>query len=186
MEDPINEWSDDTQPRDTARPRFYVGTKKNQAKSLEAGRPVFDDIEYVEIHTPGDKSNIPVKPVTDEHRRRWPRHYEQFKAGREQMGSGQPLREWAAITPSMVAELAHFKVHTVEDLAAISDGALKNIGPLLSLRTKAQDFIAQGKRGAPSQKLRAELDAANNEREVLKRQVAELAADLKKLHEARK
>lgn len=160
--------------------RFSVRPTKNEAASVSAGRPVFADTEYVEIVVPGDKQNVVLRPVRDADKQRFGRQYAAFKAGDAEQVTGTPLSEWPAVTRSQVEELAYFKIRTVEQLAGVSDGNLKNAGPFLALRQKARDWLEKAEGGALESKLRAELDAEKLARETLQAQVAELVAELKK------
>ena len=72
-------------------PRFYMRPVQNKFKSKEEGRAIFEDIEYVEVIIAGDKNNKPHFKVTDEHKQRWPKQYEKFKAGQEQIPDGTRL-----------------------------------------------------------------------------------------------
>jgi hypothetical protein len=174
------------QAQDTARPRFYLKPKHNKPKSLAEGRPIFDDAEYVEIHAGGDKLSIPNKPVTEEHRRRWPRQYAAFKNGQNQdMASGTPLSEWPSMSRSQVEELAYFKIFTVEQLANASDGNLQMVGPLQSMKSKAKDFLEKAKGNAPIEQMRAELGERDNLIATMQQQLKDQADDLAQLKKAK-
>lgn len=159
--------------------RFSMRAVENKAKSLAEGRPIYEDVEYVEIQVPGDKSNIVHKRVTDEHRQRFAPAYNRWKQGHTGDGVvGTRLSEWPLISRSRVEELAYFSVHTVEQLAAVSDGNLQNIGPLLALRQLARDTVEAGKQTAPLQQLREELERLKNDVATKERLLQEQAADL--------
>jgi hypothetical protein len=157
--------------------RFGLHPKQDEAKSLEEGRPIYQDVEYVEIMVPGDKSNTVHRPVRAEDRRRFAAQYNAWKAGADQeAATGTPLSAWPAVTAAQVRELSHFNCRTVEQLASMGDGAIQNVGPILALRQKARDFIAAAKGSAPLQQLRAELEKRDSELAALKAQVADLVA----------
>lgn len=146
-----------------------------------AGRPIYDDKEFVEIIIPGDKTQAVHREVTDKDRREYAAQYNAWKSGQDQTAaSGTMLEKWPGVTKSQVEELKHFKIRTVEQLAELSDGNASRMGPILSLRQKAKDFLEQAKGNAPLEKMRNELQSRDNEIETLKRQVAELAAMAKK------
>jgi hypothetical protein len=108
------------------------------AASGVQNRPIFKDVPYVEIMMPGDKNNIVVEPVWDQHMRRFPTQWDQFKRGEEQQAVGTPLKVAPFLTPSLVAELAVMKIVTIEQLANLSDNALNFMG--------AQEFKQAAKR----------------------------------------
>jgi hypothetical protein len=158
--------------------RFEKLPKQNAERSREAGRPVYEDVEYIEIAVPGDKSNIVHKPVTDEHRRKYRAQYADWKSGQEDAVSGTPLSEWTALGRSQVEELLYFKIRTVEQLASVSDGNLQHLGHgYLELRRKAADYLAAAKDNQPLLAMREELATRDNT-------IATMQAQLKQLGEA--
>lgn len=140
------------------------------------GRPIYDEEEYIEIVTPGDKTNVVDRPVRPADKRQYAQQYAAWKAGDEEQLSGTPLTMWPAVSRSQVEELKHFRVRTVEQLADLSDANLQNIGPIRDLRERAKDFLATAKGNAPTEALRAQLADEKNRREALERQVQELVA----------
>jgi hypothetical protein len=109
-------------------PRFYMRAVENKAKSKEEGRPIFQDVEYVEVIIAGDKNNKPHFKVTDEHKKRWPDQYNKFKDGIEQIPDGTRLEEWPRMTGSRAKELKAVGIFTVEQLAELPDTAIQGIG----------------------------------------------------------
>lgn len=144
--------------KDTARAKFHVVAKQDEVASAEAKRPVFRDVEYVEIRVPGDKYNIIDRPARDVDRKRFGAAYAAFKRGQSDQMTGTPLAEWPQATRSMVEEMKYHGVHTVEQLAALTDGNVQNIGPILSLRQKAREFLEAAQSGVVPAAL-AERDA---------------------------
>lgn len=174
---------------DSALPRFYVKPVQNNFKTEQEGRPIFDDVEMVEILIPGDRRATFDGRVTQSHKERWPRQYAAFKQAQETPQEGTPLSEWAAITRSQAEELAYMNVRTVEALAGLSDQQLQNTIPMsgFALREKAQRFLEQARGAAPASKLAAEneaLKAKNVELEgkveALMSRVAALESDVGK------
>lgn len=174
------------QTRDTAIPRFFTEPMQDDAKSAEAGRPIFRDVEFIEIRVPGDKDNIPRRPVKDKDRQRFARQYEAWKRNQANPTEGTPLSEWPPLSKSQVEELRHFGVLTLESLAGLSDGQLDRIGPLKGLRAKAQDALMAAAKGAPMSRLQAENETLRSEVELLKQQLADVVADLGKAKKAKK
>ena len=118
--------------------------------SKQAGRPLFEDREFVTILIPGMRGTSANEPVNDEHKQRWPREYAAFLAGKEAPLDGTPLSEWAhsTMTKSRVQELAYFNIRTVEHMAAVGDGALQNLGMgAFELRATARAFLDAAKNG---------------------------------------
>jgi hypothetical protein len=161
------------------------GGKLSDGTIVEAaGYPVHKEVEYIEIAVPGDKTNIIHRPLRDEDKRRFRQQYQAWKANPEgnQDGTvGFPLKDWPGISRAQVEDLKYFRVHTVEQLANLSDGNAANIGPIQDLKRKAQAFLQAAKAAAPLAKLEHELKARDNEIETLKRQREEQADRLASL-----
>jgi hypothetical protein len=144
--------------RENLAVRFFVEPMLNEQKTRDAGRDIFEDTEMVEIRTPGSMDII-RHPVSDADKKRFPVLYLTFRKNESQEAvEGFPLKEWASISRSQAAELAHFGIRTVEHLANAPDGNLQQIGPLMALRQKARDWLASAKDNAVLAKLRAEND----------------------------
>lgn len=156
--------------------RFSVRPVKDAAESIKAGHPKFREVEYVEIKVPGDRDSV-ERPVRDEDRQRFAGAYAAFKANTAGGGLvGMPLTEWPSISASQVKELEHFNIRTVEQLAAVTDANMSNVGPYIELRRKAKAFLDAAAGLAPLEKVTAENAALKGELEVLKKQVAEMVA----------
>jgi hypothetical protein len=168
------------QPGDGLFPRFYLVAEEDRPASLEAGRPIFREVEMVEIHRAGDRLTTVVARVNDDHRGRWPQLYTAFSEGRTQAVEGTPLEQWPSLGVSRVAELKALNIHTVEHLAEISDTALQNLMGGNSLRAQARAYIDAARGNAPHQALAVENEALKQEIERLKRQFNELGEAKKK------
>lgn len=168
--------------------RFYSKTKQNEAKSIEAGRPIFDEVEMVEVTLPGDRFYQPHFPAhevavtwdaekkTDDTRtwaERFPNEYAAFKTSHIPSESGLPLEEWGFITRAQASELKALKIHTVEQLAAVNERNRAILGPgARALIAQAQAFIEQSREQAPVAKLAAQNEALQAELEALKARMA--------------
>ena len=171
-------------PDDALVATFRLHPEKNEAKSKAAGRPIFDDIEVVDIRAPGSRNFTPqpahalwphwiVDPYTGEQKQityavRFAHQYQQFKAQQHQTKSGTPLDHAPFITPGRSSELNALNIYTVEQLAAIDGQELKNLGPGgRDLKNRAEEYIAESKTGAPNLQLVAELEALRARNQVL-------------------
>lgn len=163
---------------------FDLHPRLNETKSADAGRPVYDDVEYVRIIVPGDKQNEIHRPAKDADRRKYAKQYAAFKSGAREAQTGQPLSEWAAIPASQVKELAHFHVYTVEQLANLSDGNIMNIGPIRALVQKAKDYLEQARGNAPLEKMRAQLQEKDNRIATMEKQLSDMGRRLDELNKA--
>lgn len=121
--------------------RFYINSVADQVLTEAQGRPIFRDMEYVEIRTPGNQTNIVNRPVSMMDKQRFPRHYAMFKQGLQDVIVGQPLSEVAWILRSQVDELKFLKVLTVEQLASVNDDLCSRVPGMLNLKNRAQRHL---------------------------------------------
>ena len=143
------------QPK-TIRPRFFKEAVLNEAKTKLEGRPVFDDMEMVEISYPGDRNQRLVRLVDEAisnggptYAELYPDYYAAFKRGEARSVSGTPLEHWPILTTSRVAELKACNILSVDELAAVSDGNLVKLGPgARDLREQARAYLDSAKGGA--------------------------------------
>jgi hypothetical protein len=154
--------------------RFGIHPKEDAAASAKEGRPIYKETEYVEIMVAGDKQNVVHRPVTEKDKKRFRRQYEDWKRNAAQAAEGTPLEQWPSISRSQVEELRYFNIRTVEQLAALSDGNAAIVGPVLSLKQKAVDFLAAAKGTGHLTSLRAELSAKDNQIATMAAQIAAL------------
>ena len=165
------------QPGDEAvHARFFLHPHKNEKLSLQEGRPIYEDREYVRLVVAGDKDNIVERPAREADKARFPRQYEAFKRGEGDAVVGTPLSSWPGISRSQVEELAFFGVRTVEQLAEMADAQIQKFLGANALRDRARMFIAAAKGDAPIQRMQAELAERDTRIEFLEKKLKELAA----------
>ena len=161
-------------PDDVLVVLFKHLAQENPIKSLEAGRPIYDDIEVCEIRAPGSK-DVKVFPATaftrwiddpftgrqtkQSYAERFPHQYRQFKAQATQTKSGTPLEHAPFLTEARRAEMRAQNIYTVEALAAIDGAELKNLGTGgRELKNAAMEYMAEAKSAAPNLQLQNELE----------------------------
>jgi hypothetical protein len=167
-------------------PVFKILTTKNEAKTREAGRPIYDDMEVVEVRFAGDRNKISVFPahaicgeVQDEdgntrritYAERWADQYKRFKAKQQQVAEGTPVDELPFLTQAKRSELKALSIYTAEALAALDGQPLKNLGQGgRDLKNQAIAYLERAAGTADVTRMAAEI-------EELRRTVAELRAD---------
>ena len=170
------DFRDPSAPKSPAIPQFFTEAVKLEWKSRQEGRPIFEDREFVRIIIPGDRRSMAVEPVGEEHKARWPREYEAFRAGREAPLEGTPLSEWpvSMMSPARVQELAWFNLRTVEQLAAVNDAQLQTLGMgARELRERARTWLEVAAKGA------GPIERLISRNEELTRETVRLARELK-------
>lgn len=137
---------------------FYMGVEQNSAKSTEAGRPVFDDVEFVRIIIPGDKNNIIDRRASDHDKRRFHRQYGLFKEGRkeEEQISGTRLTDWPMLTRAQCEEFKYLGLRTVEQLAEVRDDVVSRVPGMHNLKQVARAWLGKAKSTAEAAQLAKE------------------------------
>lgn len=161
--------------------KFFSKAVQNKQRSLEEGRPIFQDLEYVDIRTVGSRNGHVCRPARDADRQRFPDHYRAYKNRVEAPIDGTPLVEWSLMTRAQAEEMGFFNVKTVEQLAAMADNVAQKFMGINELRQKAKDWVQKAKEDAPALKLAEELRVRDEENAELRTKVEELAATVQTL-----
>lgn len=160
---------------------FSFKPLKNEFKSNEAGREIWEDVEHVTIIIPGDRNTLIERIVEPDDKTKFALEYAAFKNHEKKAVVGTPLSEWAPMSRSLVKEFEYLHIHTVEHLADMSDTAKQAFGPgALQWCEKAKAFLASAKDSAAGQKYAADNAALRNEIAELKRQISEISAQAEK------
>ena len=138
--------------------RFFNHPKQNFQKTAAEGRPIFEDVDYIEIAAPGDKDSVIIRPAFTADKARFPRHFEAYKVRHEDHLEGTPLSAWPLVTRAQVEELAFFHVRTVEALANMSDGDAQKFMGIQKLQKLARAYLAEAKDKAPIAAMQKELE----------------------------
>ena len=154
--------------------KFLIQPKQNGKKSAKAGRPIFEDTEYVTIMVPGDKSSIVIRPCDQRDKDRFPKQYQAFKNNEGDVLEGTPLEAWPGLSRSQVEELKYFNIRTVEQLATLNDSQSQKFMGISVLKKRAADFLDAAEGNAVTERLNLELEERDNEIIGLKQGMAEL------------
>ena len=163
--------------------RFYVMPVKDDAASAEAGRPIFQDKEFVEIVAAGNQNNIIKRKATQEDRHRFHEQYSRFKAGSSDQMIGTPLSEVTWLTRSQVEELSYMNIRSLEALANLNDEACSRVAGLYDFKRRAAAHIEKAGQYAPVEALHRENEDLKNQLAALTETVKEQTALLKQLQE---
>jgi hypothetical protein len=162
---------------------FYMGILDNAAKTLEAGRRIVDDVEYVRIIIPGDKNTINDRPASEQDKRRFAKQYGMFKEGKkeDEQISGTRLTDWPFLTRGQCEEFKYLGIRTVEQMAQVRDDLATKIPGLQSLKQNATVWLAKSKNAAEAaQQAKLMTDQASRI-ETLEKVVREQAERYEKL-----
>lgn len=153
--------------------KFFNKPKKNDAKSLEAQRPIFDEVCYVDIRVAGKRDPLAVRPATMRDKQRFPRHYAAFEQRTEMPVDGTPLLEWGCMTRSQAEELAFANIKTVEQLATMPDGNAQKFMGGFAMKQKAKDWLESTADNAGDLKYKELADTTAKENAELKGKLEE-------------
>ena len=123
-----------------ARPSF--GMPKFYVEAVRKTDGTYENVEMVEIITPGDPKATPIRKVTNGIRAKYPDYYEHWKRTQTMAPHGTPLEMWPEMTTAMVHQFKASNIYTVEQLASIADSNLGNIPFGKTIRNKAQAWLA--------------------------------------------
>lgn len=167
-------------------PFFYTTTVENPIKTKEAGRPIFDEIEMVEVRLAGERNFNPHFPAHSmwvreggeeiTYAMRWADEYQRFKADpNHQTASGTPLEELTFLTAARRSELKALKIYTVEALAALEGPNLKVLaGEGYKLKEQAQAYLEKSRYHAGSSAVAEENAQLRAQLDEVMRQIAEM------------
>lgn len=158
---------------------FFRKPVLQPGKSREAGRAVYEEVDYVRIHVPGDKSSVIERPVSQQDVFRFQDRYNKWKAGQEEAVSGTPLSALPGMTPSKVEEYKFFKLVTVEQLAEANDNLGAKFMSFQQDKQRAKAFLEVAKNNAPIEKMNEELAKRDAELEEMRETIKALQASMK-------
>ena len=158
--------------------QFFMHPMQNKAKTLEEGRPIFVDAEYVRIMVPGDKGNVVMREVRVDDKNRFPKQYQAFKNDEAEIVEGTPLQQWGFLTAAQVEELKYFGIRTVEALSNVTDTNAQKFMGINLLRQKAREYIEATKSDAPIAQLQDEIASRDGTIEEQGNLIADLTARL--------
>ena len=164
---------------------FYIHTARDNEKSAEEGRPIYVDHVYIRGTIAGDRGSVIERPATDMDKRRYAVQYKHFLANAEAPHEGIPLGEWSGMSRSQVEEFKFFNVHTVEDLANVSDANGQKFPMFMSMREKAKNYLLALKDNEPLEKIQAELVKRDEQIAALMQNQEEMIAEMKALKTAK-
>jgi hypothetical protein len=151
--------------------RFYKRAVQQDQASLEAGRPIFKDFDFVHICVAGDSLTEIDTYALGSHKTRFPiqwANYMNRQGAHDEEVVGTPVTEWPIVSKSQAEELRALKFYTVESIANASDQHLQRIGMAAGMspfafRDKAKAFLNLATNAAETDKREHEINALKEE-----------------------
>jgi hypothetical protein len=126
--------------------RFFKQPYQNATRSEAEGRPIFEELDFIEIRFPGNKLSVIVEKVNAEHKKRFPDHWRRYAArDTEEVIDGTPLDQWPGVTRSQVEELRFLNVRSLEQLISMADNHSSRIMGINILKSKAKAYLEAAK-----------------------------------------
>jgi len=151
--------------------RFYKRSVHQEQESMDAGRPIFKDFDFVQICVAGDSLTEIDTYALASHRTRFPiqwANYMNRQGANDQEVVGTPVTEWPLVSKSQAEELRAMKFQTVESIANASDQQLQRMGMAAGMspfafRDKAKAFLNLATNAAETDKREQEINALKEE-----------------------
>lgn len=151
--------------------RFYKRAVQQEQETLQAGRPIYKEFDFVHICVAGDNLTEIDTYALESHKRRFPI---QWAAYQNRVGAedsqivGTPVSEWPIVSKSQAEELRAMKFHTVESIANASDQQVQRLGMAAGMspyafRDKAKAFLNLATNAAETDKREQEIQALKEE-----------------------
>jgi hypothetical protein len=162
----------DTQGADSRlQVRFYKKSVQQEQESIEAGRPIFKEFDFVHICVAGDTLTEIDTYALNSHKQRFPIQWANYMnrvGAHDEEIVGTPLSEWPLVSKSQAEEMRAMKFHTVESIANASDQQLQRMGMAAGMspyafRDKAKAFLNLATTAAETDKREAEINALKEE-----------------------
>lgn len=186
MSDPLDSSFFDAGPPQQRGPRpllrFFSEPVELPGKSAEAGRPVFEERDFVGITNPGSRDEV-VRRAADKAKEdefiAWA--YKKWLTTREQVTDGTPLETVPFLNKAQVAELKAIAIHSLENLATAPEPAIARMMGLRDLKKKAEAYLAAAKDTAIVTRLQGELEQRDVTISMLQKQMTEMNARFEEL-----
>lgn len=168
---------------------FYFESVRQGAESDKAGRNIYKDVPYIWIRFAGDKTREIKRPVRKgmgpngelPDAERFPAQWRAFELQGAEVHEGTPLEQWPQISRSTALNLKGANIFTVENLAAVPDSVLHNLGTgAREMRDKAIAWLKSAQDSSVLMNAQAENQKLRDDIEMLKAQMLELGKGKKR------
>jgi hypothetical protein len=165
--------------------RFYKRAVKQDQESLDAGRDIYKEFDFVHICVAGDTLTEIDTYALNSHKTRFPIHWAQYQnrvGADDEEVVGTPVSEWPLVSKSQAEELRALKFKTVESVAGASDAQLQRMGMAAGMspyafRDKAKAFLNLATNAAETDKREQELNALREELAKKEQETAKIKAE---------
>jgi len=165
--------------------RFYKKPIQQEQESIDAGRPIYKEFDFVHICVAGDTLTEIDTYALQQHRQRFPIQWANYMnrvGANDEEVVGTPVAEWPLVSKSQAEELRAMKFHTVESIASASDLQLQRMGMAAGMspyafRDKAKAFLNLATNAAETDKRESEINALKEELAKKDEETAKIKAE---------
>jgi len=177
--------SDESNADSRLQVRFYRKPVHQEQESMDAGRPIYKEFDFVHICVAGDTLTEIDTFALQQHKTRfpiqWANYMNRLGANDEEV-VGTPVSEWPLVSKSQAEELRAMKFHTVESIANASDLQLQRMGMAAGMspyafRDKAKAFLNLAINAAETDKRESEINALKQELAKKDQETAKIKQD---------
>ena len=177
--------SDENNADSRLQVRFYKHPVHQEQDSVDAGRPIYKEFDFVHICVAGDTLTEIDTYVLNSHKTRFPQQWANYQnrvGANDDQVIGTPVAEWPLVSKSQAEELRAMKFHTVESIAGASDQQLQRMGMAAGMspyafRDKAKAFLNLATTSAETDKREQELNALKQELAKKDQETAKIKAE---------
>ena len=163
--------SDESNADSRLQVRFYKKPIQQEQESIDAGRPIYKEFDFVHICVAGDTLTEIDTYALQQHRQRFPIQWANYMnrvGANDEEVVGTPVAEWPLVSKSQAEELRAIKFFTVEAIAGASDQQLQRMGMAAGMspfafRDKAKAFLNLATNAAETDKRESEINALKEE-----------------------
>jgi hypothetical protein len=163
--------SDENNADSRLQVRFYKKPVHQEQESLDAGRPIYKEFDFVHICVAGDTLTEIDTYAQQSHKQRFPIQWANYMnrvGANDQEVVGTPVSEWPLVSKSQAEELRAMKFFTVESISSASDQQLQRMGMAAGMspyafRDKAKAFLNLATSSAETDKREQEINALKEE-----------------------
>jgi hypothetical protein len=177
--------SDESNADSRLQVRFYKRPVQQEQETMDAGRPIYKEFDFVHICVAGDTLTEIDTYALSSHKTRFPiqwANYMNRQGAHDEVVVGTPVAEWPLVSKSQAEELRAMKFHTVESIAHASDQQLQRMGMAAgmspySFRDKAKAFLNLATTAAETDKREHEINALKEELAKKELETAKIKAE---------
>lgn len=157
----------------------------NEYRSEQEGKTVYDHFIRVSLEYPGNNTTTfqyRFKPADGLRGNQWTQRFanqwQAFQAQKEQVPEGTPIEMWPPLDKRRVLELKSLRIHTVEQISAMTDQNGPNIGlDWRKIRDMAHAYLNPAISQVTISKLNHENDELKNRIQSLENQISSIASN---------